>query len=137
MDVVEFMKENDNVSKWLNIEVVEAKKGYVCTTMTVRKDMLNAAGVCHGGVIFSLSDYTFAIASNIYGDVALAISANINFANAAKEGDVLIAQAKELNRTRRIGIYVITVERKSDNKLIAIFNGEVFIKSENILKHSI
>lgn len=137
MDVVEFLKENDKVSKWLNIDVVEAKPGYVCTKMTVRKDMLNAAGVCHGGVIFSLSDYTFAIASNIYGNVALAISANINFANAAKDGDVLIAKAKELNKTRKLGIYEIKVFRESDNKLIAVFNGEVFIKSENILKAKI
>jgi len=132
MDVVEFLKENDKVSKWLNIDIIEAKAGYVCTKMTVRKDMLNAAGVCHGGVIFSLSDFTFAIASNIYGYIALAISANINFANAAKEGDVLIAKAKELNKTRKVGIYAITVERESDNKLIAVFNGEVFITTTHI-----
>ena len=134
MNVVEFMKNNDQVSKWLGIEVIEAKEGYVCTQMLVRKDMLNAAGVCHGGVIFSLSDYTFAVASNIYGNTALAISANINFANAAKQGDILIATAKELNRTKKFGIYSIIIERKSDKKLIALFSGQVYIKSEKIVK---
>ncbi len=137
MDTVEFLKENDKVSKWLNIEVIEAKEGYVCTQMVVRKDMLNAANICHGGVIFSLADYTFALASNIYGNVALAISANINFANPAFEGDTLIAYANELNRTKKIGLYSIQIKRKSDDALIALFSGEVFIKSDKILKHQI
>lgn len=134
MDAVEFLIENDQVSKWLNIEVIEAKIGYVETQMVVRKNMLNAANVCHGGVIFSLADYTFALISNIYGNVALAISANINFANPAFEGDILIAKAKELNKTKKTGLYSITIQRKSDNQLIAFFSGEVFIKSEKIVR---
>jgi len=46
--------------------------------MVVQENMLNAARICHGGVLFSFADYTFALISNIYGNIALAISANIN-----------------------------------------------------------
>ena len=103
--IAKFMLENDKVAVWLNVELIEVKKSYAKIAMVVREDMLNAAGICQGGAIFSLADFAFALASNSYGKVALATSANINFANPAFKGERLIAKAKELNRTRRNGLH--------------------------------
>ena len=131
--IVEFMKEKDNIRSLFDIEIVKAEIGNVITKMLVKENMLNAANVCHGGVIFSLADFTFALISNLYGNVALAINANINFVNPAYLGDVLIATAEELNRSNKIGLYEITIKKEKGNKLIAFFNGEVYIKKEKLL----
>ncbi len=130
--IARFMRENDKVAVWLNIELLEANIGYARIGMIIREDMLNAADVCQGGAIFSFADFAFAVASNSHGKLALATSANISFTNPAFAGDRLIAEAKELNRTKRTGFYQINVTREADQKLIALFHGHVFVKEENI-----
>lgn len=127
-----YMLENDRVAVWLNVELIEVRKGYAKIAMTVRDDMLNAAGICQGGAIFSFADFAFALASNSYEKLSLATAANINFANPAFREDRLLAEAQELNRTRKTGLYQITVRRKSDNKLIALFTGQVFVTEKEI-----
>jgi acyl-CoA thioesterase len=47
--------------------------------MTVRPDMANAFGICHGGCIFSLADSAFGYACNSYGDEMVAAGASIEF----------------------------------------------------------
>ena len=44
-------------------------------SMTVRDDMVNGYGICHGGMIFSLADTTFACACNSWGPVTVAARA--------------------------------------------------------------
>ena len=131
--IIKFIEENDRIKSLFNIEIVHAEIGSVITKMVVQERMLNAANICHGGALFSFADYTFALISNIYGNIALAISANINFANPAYLGDTLIATGEELNRTKSTGLYKIKIERENDKKLIAFFTGEVFVKKEKII----
>ena len=130
--IARFMRANDKVAVWLNIDVLSAKIGYAKMGMTIRADMLNAADICQGGALFSFADFAFAVASNSRGTLALATSADIHFTNPAFLGDRLIAEAQELQRTKRTGFYQITVTRESDGKLIALFSGNVFIKEERI-----
>jgi acyl-CoA thioesterase len=131
--IAKFMLENDKVAVWLNVELIEVKEGYAKIAMIVREDMLNAAGICQGGAIFSFADFAFALASNSYGKIALAVSANINFANPAFKDEKLIAEAKELNKTRRTGLYQIEVRKEENNQLVSLFTGQVFIKDKEIL----
>lgn len=131
-EIARFMRKNDKVAAWLDIEILKVTAGYARMGMTVREDMLNAVGVCQGGALFSFADFAFAVASNSHGKTALAVSATINFANPAFAGDRLLAEATEMNRTKKTGLYQVTVIRESDQKLIALFNGHVFVKEEKI-----
>jgi acyl-CoA thioesterase len=126
--IAQFMAENDKVAVWLEVKVLEVKKGYARIEMTVKDKMLNAAGICQGGAIFSFADFAFALASNSYGNVALATSASISFLNPAFEGEKLIAEAVEKNRTKRTGVYEVEV-RKEDGKPVALFVGNAFVKN--------
>jgi enoyl-CoA hydratase/carnithine racemase len=47
--------------------------------MTVRPEMVNGHGLCHGGVIFTLADSAFAFACNSHGEPMVAAGANIEF----------------------------------------------------------
>jgi acyl-CoA thioesterase len=127
--VVSQMMDNDHFSKWLGIKVISVNKGKCELEMTIRKEMLNGFGIAHGGIAFSLADSALAFASNSHNVKSLVLDASCSFAAPVKEGDILVAQAEELNLTRRTGIYQITVIANG-NKRIAFFRGTVFRKEE-------
>ncbi len=54
--------------------------------MKIQGKHQNSHGTVHGGVIFSLADTAFALASNSHGVPAAAINANISYVKAATEG---------------------------------------------------
>ncbi|MBS0614895.1 MAG: hydroxyphenylacetyl-CoA thioesterase PaaI [Proteobacteria bacterium] len=104
------------------ILIDEVGPGYARVRMRVRADMLNSHLICHGGVVFTLSDTAFAYACNSYGLVTVAASASIELLLPSREGDELIAEARECSRGRRSGIYDITV-RNQRGETVALFRG--------------
>ncbi|MHB8478320.1 MAG: hotdog fold thioesterase, partial [Steroidobacteraceae bacterium] len=58
----------DRASQALGIEIIEVAPGRVRIAMTVRADMVNGHGTCHGGIVFALADSAFAFACNSHGD---------------------------------------------------------------------
>ena len=73
---------------------------------------INFNGTCHGGVIFTLADTAFGLASNSHGVIAAGIDAHITYHVAAQAGDTLIATAIEVSRTRKIAVYRIDVRAR-------------------------
>jgi len=127
--VVEKMLETDYFSQWLNVTVLEIKDGYSKIQMTVRREMLNGFGIAHGGIAFSLADSAFAYACNSDGRPTLALDASISFPKASKEGDVLTAEGKKLNKTNRTGLYIIEI-RNQREELVALFKGTCYTPGE-------
>jgi acyl-CoA thioesterase len=84
--------------------------------------MVNGHRICHGGLVFTLADSAFAFACNSHGESTVAAAASIDFLAPAREGDELHAVASELWRTRRNGIYEITVTNQRGER-IAFFRG--------------
>ncbi len=128
------MEKNDRVAKTYGMKVKEVREGYALVELSVNNSMLNAAGVCQGGVIFSLADFAFAVASNSYGNVALATSANINFTKPALKGEKLTAEAREVNRSRKIGVYEVQV-KKEDGTTVALFVGQAYFLDKPICNY--
>lgn len=112
----------DNASQGLGMQLTSVSPGNATLTMTVRSDMTNGHGTCHGGFIFTLADSAFAFACNTYDERTVAQHAQITFIAPAQAGDKLIATASERSRTGRSGIYDITVTLE-DGKQIAEFRG--------------
>jgi acyl-CoA thioesterase len=118
---VETMMASDAASRLLGIELLDFGEGWARARLTVRDDMVNGHGVCHGGVIFSLADTAFACACNSWGPVTVAAGADIVFVAPAHRGDLLTAEARVRSRYGRNGIYDVTVTR--GDALIAEFRG--------------
>jgi len=118
---VEAMLASDAATRMLGIEVLDYGEGWARTRMTVRDDMVNGHGICHGGIVFSLADTAFACACNSWGPVTVAASCDIVFVAAARVADVLIAEARARARYGRNGIYDVTVT--CGDQLIAEFRG--------------
>lgn len=130
-EIGDWMRSNDRFVNQLGIEVIEVNPGYAQTKMVVREEMLNAVDIIQGGATFTLADFTFALASNSHGKVAVALNAQINFTRSAAKGELLTATAKEVNCGKRTGLYSVEV-RNSDNILIAHFSGTVFRRDDSI-----
>jgi acyl-CoA thioesterase len=111
----------DRASRALGIDLLEAEEGSATLRMTVTAQMVNGHGIAHGGYIFLLADTAFACACNGYGPVTVASGADITFIAPAREGDVLLADARERTRFGRSGIYDVSILR--EGQVIAEFRG--------------
>jgi acyl-CoA thioesterase len=106
----------------LGISIVEIRPGYARASMRVRPDFLNGHDICHGGFVFTLADTAFAYACNSYGRPTVAAAGSIDFLRPVRAGDQLTATAQERSRSKRSGIYDVSVENQHQS-LIAVFRG--------------
>lgn len=120
--VVQSLYLADFASQSLGIEIVDAAPGTAQIAMTVRPDMLNGHGMCHGGIIFAFADSAFAFACNSHGDPMVAAGASIEFLAPAPRGERLTATAAEVSRGARHGIYDVAVTAAS-GEVLAHFRG--------------
>ena len=118
---VETMMASDAASRMLGIELLDYGTGWARVQLTVRDDMVNGHGICHGGLIFALADTAFACACNSWGPVTVAAECDILFVAPARLGDVLTAEARMRSRFGRGGLYDISV--RVGDQLIAEFRG--------------
>lgn len=123
--VVEGMLAGDAFSRWLGVEIVALAPCTATLRMTVRADMLNGFGVCHGGVTFSFADSALAFASNTHGRVTMSVENAIGYPAPAREGDVLTALATEESANGPLAFYRVDVTR-ADGAAIAHFRGTVY-----------
>ena len=121
--VGESMFANDSASRSLGMRIVEMREGYARVVMTVREDMLNGLGSCHGGMMFTLADSAFAFACNSRNEATVAAGCSIEFLRPVPAGAVLTAEAQERVRVGRRGVYDVTVHDQ-DGQAVAAFCGK-------------
>ena len=123
-EIVNKMFENDFFSHWLGITVESIEEGTCTLSMTIRKEMLNGFAIAHGGITYSLADSALAFASNSQGRQSVSIDTSINHIETLKEGDTIVAVAKQEALKNKFGFY--TIEIKKENTVVALFKGTVF-----------
>ena len=119
------MWANDRACKALGMRVTAVGPGTATLTMPVRDDMLNGHDLCHGGLIATLADSAFAYACNAYNEVTVASGFDIHLIAGARGGDVLTAEAKEVSKAGRTGVYDITVNNQRGEQ-VAAFRGRSY-----------
>lgn len=124
----------DPFAKALNMRLLEWENGYAKTAVTITEEMLNFHNAAHGGLVFALADYAFAVASNSHGQVAVGINTNMSYVEAAALGEELICTAKEVNNNGRLAIYTMEVRGTNDN-LKAKMEGMVYRKRDTFVKN--
>ena len=112
----------DRASKGLGMRILAIGAGNARLEMTVRDDMLNGLDICHGGFITTLADSAFAFACNAGNQATVAAGLSVDFLAPAHGGDVLTAEATEVTRSGRNGVYDMVV-RDQHGKRIALVRG--------------
>ncbi|HWB89577.1 MAG TPA: hotdog fold thioesterase [Acidimicrobiia bacterium] len=119
----------DEYARGLGIELVEVTPEEIVVGLHVTPAHCNFLGVGHGGVIFSLADCAFSLASNSAGDRAVAIDTHLVLTAACRPGDRLLARVRESSRGRTLGTYRAEVTRP-DGRIAGLFTGTVHITRE-------
>jgi hypothetical protein len=65
--------KTDRYAELSNIELLTAAPGHATAKMTLHPHHLNALKTVQGGAIFTLADFTFAVACNSHGTMAVAL----------------------------------------------------------------
>jgi len=120
--VADALLEREGAGPAWGVEIEAAREGFARVRMTVREDMLNGHRSAHGGMIFALADTAFAYACNSRNETTVAQSATIAFLAPAAAGDVLVAEAREVSRRGRSGVYQVSV-KTAGGAVIAEFTG--------------
>lgn len=116
---------NDHASRALGLEVLAVTPGTATVRMTVRDDMLNGHGTCHGGLISTLADSAFAFACNSYNELTVASGFSIDFVTPGRLGDVLTARCTEMSKAGRTGVYDTDVSNQRGER-VALFRGRSY-----------
>lgn len=116
------MWRDDRATQALGISIDAIGPGTATLSMTVVETMTNGHGMCHGGYIFTLADSAFAFACNSYNDRVVAQAASVSFLAPAHLGDRLTAEAREVHKAGRSGLYDVRVTAGAT--VIAEFRGQ-------------
>lgn len=125
MTINEFF-EKDNFANHTGIKLVETGNGYAKACMEIKPIHLNGGGVCQGGAIFTLADFTFAAAVNSHGQLTLSVTSNINFLKSESKG-YLCAEAREVFCHKKLAHCEVRITNESGD-LIATFNATGYRK---------
>ncbi|MGD9763183.1 MAG: PaaI family thioesterase [Candidatus Binatia bacterium] len=98
-----FSRDNSFFPGLLGVRVLDVRRGYAKLAIESRRELLNPAGVLHGGVTFGLADTAVAVALlAIYehDNALLTIEMNINYLEPIS-GGAITAEAFVLRHSRR------------------------------------
>ena len=119
------MYARDHASQGLGMRITRMAPGFAELSMTVRQDMVQGHGHCHGGFLFTLADSAFAFACNSHDEATVAAGCSIDYIGPGQLGDELTATAEERSRRGRTGLYDVTV-RNQHGDTVALFRGRSY-----------
>ena len=122
--------KSDRYAELSNIELLTAAPGRATAKMTLHPHHLNALKTVQGGAIFTLADFTFAVACNSHGTMAVALDVSIAFMKAATIG-TLWAEAREISKNFKVGLYLVDVKDDAGD-LVAQFQGMAYRKKDKL-----
>ncbi|MCH9704725.1 MAG: hydroxyphenylacetyl-CoA thioesterase PaaI [Proteobacteria bacterium] len=129
---IDKMLASDQCSTWLGIRLLEAGVGRAKMSLVITDNMVNGHDLCHGGIIFTLADTTFACTCNGHNQVTVAQGCNIEFLRPALLADTLTADGCEIKRGKTTGICDIKITNQKQ-QLVALFRGKSYITTQSIL----
>lgn len=102
------------------IDILEVGPKYAKCILNIEERHFNVAGTVMGGAIFTLADFTFAVASNFRQGHAVSLNSSINFFRPGT-GKYLTAESEIVKDGKTIINYNINVKDDQD-RLVAVVN---------------
>lgn len=130
MTLLEKLNQDDRFAQSIGAQLVEVREGYARAQLTVTERHLNGAGICQGGVMFTLADLTFAAMANSHGILTVGVSNNITFIKAGKLGDTITAECIERVNHHKLPYCDMTITNQQ-GEVLAMMTGLAYrTKSE-------
>lgn len=122
MTLQDKLNTGDRFACSIGAQLSEIREGYAKAELTVTEQHLNGAGVCQGGVMYTLADLSFAAVANSRGIMTLGISNTITFIKSAQLGDHLLAECTEVVDHKRLPYCDIKITNQN-GEIIATMTG--------------
>ena len=120
MTLLEKLNSTDRFAQSIGARLTEVRTGYARAELTVEERHLNGAGVCQGGVLYTLADLSFAAVANCHGTLTLGISNTITFLKSAKLGEHVVAECTERLDHHRLPYCDMKITTQSGELLAAM-----------------
>jgi acyl-CoA thioesterase len=104
----------------VGVEVTEWELGRAGTRLLPGDNQTNVHGLVHGGALFALADTAFEVACNSYGRVSVGLDVSVHYAAPAEPGELLLAEAQEVTRSRRVASYRVDVREDGRSRCTAL-----------------
>ena len=127
LELREFFKADKFVGL-AGIEIAEIGDDYAVVSADIRPEHLNAGGAVQGGMLYTASDFAFAVLTNMLHRMTVTQSSVITYIRAAKTSRIT-ATAREIVRSGHNCVVEVVV-RDAEGGIVCTgsFNG--FIKSK-------
>jgi acyl-CoA thioesterase len=126
-EVAERFKADKYATEVTGIEIIEFRENYVKTRLAIEPKHMNALGIIQGGVLFTLADFTFAVAINAgQEDHTVAIECHISFLKPVSDG-VLYAESRLISKSRSLTAQDVTITNER-GEIVATFHGRGFVR---------
>jgi len=103
-DCAQAMFKRDTATQAMDMRLLSVAPGCARVGMSVRADMIQGHGTCHGGYLFALADSAFAFACNSYNEATVAIGCSIDYIarRAWRHPECRLCRAKPLRSHRQL-----------------------------------
>ena len=111
-------------AKGMDIRLVSSGEGRAVLEMAITELLTNNKGTCHGGALFTLADMAFGVAAH-YGGPVVTVGSDLQFIRPGRPGDIVRASALQISRTRRTGLFQLSISEKAAGVIAAgLFRGQ-------------
>lgn len=114
-----FFNGDAYATKVTGIEITEIGMRFAKVELDLDDRHRNALGAVMGGVYFTMSDFAFAIASNIGGEPTVTLGSHITYLSAAR-GSHLVAEARCRKNGRRTCCYEVQIWDEMDTEVATV-----------------
>ena len=115
----DFFKADIYAVETTGIEILDAAPNYAKCRLDVTQKHLNAANTVMGGAIFTLADFTFAVAANIGGVMTQSLTSQIAYLNVAK-GKTLFAEANCIKDGKSTCYFIVEITDELGTKVASV-----------------
>ena len=127
--MIERLTDGDTFAREIGCRLVEIREGYARACLTVDERHINAAGVCQGGVIFTLADLAFAAVSNSHGILSVGINNSISYVRSARLGETITAECTEVVNHHKLPNSEIKVTNSAGD-IVAVMSATAYRTSK-------
>lgn len=115
----EFFAKDRYAMKTTGIEIEAAEEGYSRCSVRIDERHLGAHNQIMGGVMFTLADFAFAVATNTKEHFTATAASTINYLSMAKD-DRLIAECRRVKDGRRTVYYETNITDGQGNPVAVV-----------------
>ena len=109
----------DRFAAATGIEILEVSEGYAKTRLVVEDRHLNANNVVMGGCVYTLADFTFALAANCGELRSMTLSSNIVF-NSPANGKILYAETEIVKNGRKVCNFLVRITDEKERTVATV-----------------